>query len=94
MLARVDTGAEVTLLHSNINNKEATSQSCGLGGNPTPALRAKVTLTIGNATPFTTMVLIAPIKASIWGIDVLAGRTVETLNGHFCFGTLQAGFAI
>ncbi|KAK4807171.1 hypothetical protein QYF61_024291 [Mycteria americana] len=95
VLALVDTGAEVTVLHSNINNKEATSQICGLGGNLTPALQAKVTLTIGNAMPFTTTtVLIAPIKEYSLGIDVLAGRTVETLNGCFCFGTLQAGFAI
>lgn len=28
------------------------------------------------------------------GIDVVAGRTVETLNGRFCFGASQVGFAI
>lgn len=77
MLALVDTGAEVTVLHSNINNKEATLQICGLGGNLTPALQAKVTLTIGNATPFTTTALIAPVKEYILGTDVLAGQTVE-----------------
>lgn len=38
MLALVDSGAEVVALHSNINNKEATSQIRGAGGNPTPAL--------------------------------------------------------
>jgi len=90
VLALVDTGAEVTVLRNNIN-KEATLQICGLGGNPTPA---KVTLTNGNTTLFTMMVLIAAIKECILGMDVLAGQTVETLNGRFGFGTSQAGFAI
>jgi len=88
----VDTGTEVTILHS--NTKDDTSQICELGGNPAPALPAKVTLTIGNATTFTMIVLIAPVKKCILDIDTLAGRTVETLNGHFCFRTSQAGFAI
>lgn len=94
VLALVDTGGEVTVLQSKINNKEATSQICGLGGNPTPALQAKITLTMGNATPFTMVVLIAPVKEYISCIDVLVGQTVETLNGHFCCRTWQVGFAI
>lgn len=51
VLALADTGAEVTVLHSNINNKEATSQIRCLEEYLTPALRAKVTLT-GNVTSF------------------------------------------
>lgn len=94
MLALVDTGGEVTVLQSNINNKEATSQICRLGGNPTPALQARITLTMGNATPFTMMVLIAPIKEYILCIDVLVGQRVEIQNGYFCFRTSQVGFAI
>lgn len=82
VLALVDTGGEVTVLQSNINNKEATSQICRLGGNPTPALQAKITLTMGNATPFTMM------------IDVLVGQRVEIRNGYFCFRTSQVAFAI
>lgn len=34
------------------------------------------------------------VVQQIWGVNVLAGQTVETLNGHFCFGTLQVGFII
>lgn len=69
MLALVDnTGAEVTVLHRDINGKEAAPQSTEI-----PSPQAKVTLTEGNTTPFTTMVLIATVEEYILGIDVLAG---------------------
>ena len=42
VLALVDTEAEVTILHSNTDTKEATSQIRGLEGNPTLALHAKL----------------------------------------------------
>lgn len=65
VLALVGPGAGVTVLHRNVNSKESASQICGLGGNPSPALQAEVTLTIGNDHPFTTTVLAAAIKEYI-----------------------------
>lgn len=88
----VDTGAEVTVLHGDSAPNEATSQICSLGDSSTPALQAKVALTI-DVTPFVTKVLISPIKEYILGNGVLAGHTVETLNDHFCFVTPQVAFA-
>lgn len=77
-LALVGPGAGVPVLYRNVDNKESTSQICGLGGNPTPALPAEVTLTIGNDRPFTATVLTAAVKEHILGTDLLAARTVET----------------
>lgn len=54
-------------------------------GKSHPAPLPEVTLTTGNTTPFATMVLNAPVKEHVLGMDVLAGRTVETLHGCFCF---------
>lgn len=69
VLALVDnTGAEVTVLHRDINGKEAAPQSTEI-----PSPQAKVTLTEGNTTPFTTIVLITTVEEYILGIDVLAG---------------------
>lgn len=57
--------------------------------------QAEVTLRTGNANPtLATMVLTVLIKEYILHIDVMAAWTAETLNGHFCFRTPQAGSAV
>jgi len=54
-------------------------------GKSQPAPLPEVTLTTGNTAPFAMMLLTAPVKEYVLGTDVLAGQTVETLNGCFCF---------
>ncbi|XP_074844505.1 uncharacterized protein LOC142010140 [Carettochelys insculpta] len=85
VLALLDTGAEVTILHSTQTAGHVVVVQ-GLGGAETTAYAVEVTLTLGKAPPFRATVLAAPLGEYIIGMDVLRGRCVDTQYGLFAFG--------
>ncbi|CAM2104308.1 unnamed protein product [Caretta caretta] len=85
VLALIDTGTEVTILHSAQAQGRAAVVK-GLGGAETPAYEVTVTLTLGKAPPFWATVLAAAIGEYILGIYVLQGRSVDTQYCLFVFG--------
>uniref|UniRef100_A0A8C5WEY4 Peptidase A2 domain-containing protein n=1 Tax=Leptobrachium leishanense TaxID=445787 RepID=A0A8C5WEY4_9ANUR len=87
VLALVDTGAEVTVLHGNPSTFSGPRVRIeGLGGKITKAVRIRVSMTINKGPRFDANVLISELPDNILGIDVLLGQSVETQWGVFTFG--------
>ncbi|CAM2104906.1 unnamed protein product [Caretta caretta] len=85
VLALIDTGAKVTILHS-VQAQGQAPVVKGLGEAETPAHKVTVTLSLAKTPRFRATVLAAAIEEYILGIDVLQGCSVDTQCGLFAFG--------
>ncbi|XP_039618339.1 LOW QUALITY PROTEIN: uncharacterized protein LOC120534898 [Polypterus senegalus] len=75
VLALIDTGAEVTLIHGNTDNFEGECVTVtGYGGSEILAKIVQLRLAIGNSTSFKAPVLISAVEEYVLGIDIIRGQ--------------------
>lgn len=86
----VDTGAEVTIIHSNPDKiRGTTAPMWGLGEQPVVRKITKLKSQIADWDPHTYSVMITSIGEYILGMDVLWGATLEINGTYRAFATMQ-----